>query len=75
MFRWLAASGNIQPLEMARTFNCGIGMVMITARANAGAVSKVLADNGEKVFTIGAVEDNRSTERVALQGIDSVWPC
>ncbi len=75
VFKWLAEAGKIDPQEMARTFNCGIGLVMIVGADHVDAVTKVLTDNGEQVFRIGAVEDNTSAERVHLLGAGSTWPC
>jgi len=75
VFRWLAEAGNIPPEEMARTFNCGIGLVLIVAAEHAEEVTKTLADSGEQVFRIGATEENRTKERVHLLGAGSVWPC
>ncbi len=74
VFRWLAQKGNIDPVEMARTFNCGIGLVVVAAPQYAEDVTKALADAGEKVFRMGAVEAG-GTERVVLEGMDTVWPC
>jgi phosphoribosylformylglycinamidine cyclo-ligase len=75
VFRWLAKAGNIDAHEMARTFNCGIGMILIVAPAQVDAITKILADNGEKVFRIGEMEANSSAERVVLDGVDRGWPC
>jgi len=75
VFRWLASSGAIDPMEMARTFNCGIGLVAIVASEHAEEIIKILTSAGEKVFRIGEVELNRSEQRVTLEGADSVWPC
>ncbi len=75
IFKWLAEKGKISGMEMARTFNCGIGMVVIVAPDKAEDVIKILTDAGEKVFRIGEVEKNLSASRVSLQGLDSNWPC
>ena len=75
VFRWLAEAGNIDPHEMARTFNCGIGLVLIVAAEHADEISAVLTGEGEQVFRIGAVEANSTAERVHLLGAGSVWPC
>lgn len=75
VFRWLAQAGNIDAHEMARTFNCGIGLVVIVAPEHANEISKILTDGGEKTFCIGEVEANASAERVKLQNTDKVWPC
>ena len=56
LMAWLQAQGAIEPGEMARTFNCGVGMVVVAAAADAVEVAAVLEAAGETVFTIGAVE-------------------
>lgn len=75
VFHWMAKTGKIDAEEMARTFNCGIGMVVIVASSHAEEITKILTAAGEKVFRIGEVEANRSAHRVTLQGADEVWPC
>jgi phosphoribosylformylglycinamidine cyclo-ligase len=75
VFRWLAKAGNIDPQEMARTFNCGIGLVMIVDEKHAHDVSNILNDAGEKTFRIGTVEKNTTQERVILENTNKVWPC
>jgi phosphoribosylformylglycinamidine cyclo-ligase len=56
VFRWLAEQGGIGDAEMLRTFNCGIGMVLVVAGSRVAAVTKALEDGGEAVYRIGAVE-------------------
>ncbi|WP_235839865.1 phosphoribosylformylglycinamidine cyclo-ligase, partial [Derxia lacustris] len=56
VFDWLQANGNVADDEMHRVFNCGIGMVIVVAPADAAAVSATLAAGGETVFTIGRIE-------------------
>ena len=56
VFKLLQEGGRIAPEEMARTFNCGIGMAVIVAADDAAAVGKALADAGESVSEIGRVE-------------------
>lgn len=75
VFSWLAKAGNIDAQEMARTFNCGIGMVVIVGADHADEVTALLTDSGEQVFRIGAVEENRTAHRVNLLGAGTVWPC
>lgn len=62
LFTWLQKEGNITPLEMYKTFNCGIGMVVIVAKEHAGAAKKQLQDMGESVFEIGIVRTQRAGE-------------
>ena len=56
LFAFLQEGGAIAPEEMARTFNCGIGMVVIVAASDADAVTARLQDCGEGAFVIGRVE-------------------
>jgi phosphoribosylformylglycinamidine cyclo-ligase len=55
LMAFLQAQGNIEPGEMARTFNCGIGMAVIVASADADAVAEALGAAGETVFRIGSI--------------------
>eukprot|EP00128_Syssomonas_multiformis_P013382 Colp12_sorted_trinity150504_noHs@15541 len=53
VFQWLQKLGGIAPIELARTFNCGIGMVLIVEASKADAVMAGLKARGEPVFRIG----------------------
>ncbi len=75
VFKWLAKTASIDSHEMARTFNCGLGLVVIVGREHAEEVSKILTNAGERVFRIGEVETNLSEHRVTLQGLSANWPC
>ncbi len=75
VFKWLAEKSGASSLEMARTFNCGVGMIVVVAPDHADETAKLLTDAGEKVFRIGEVEKNLSATRVVLQGMDACWPC
>jgi phosphoribosylformylglycinamidine cyclo-ligase len=55
VFEWLARTGNIAAAEMQRTFNCGIGMVIMAEAAQADAVLRSLRAAGEDARLIGAV--------------------
>ncbi|HEY6529600.1 MAG TPA: phosphoribosylformylglycinamidine cyclo-ligase [Cellvibrionaceae bacterium] len=55
IFNWLQKSGNINQDEMYRTFNCGIGMVIIVPVDVADAVSEFLSNEGETVYNLGQV--------------------
>jgi len=55
LMAFLQAQGNIEPKEMARTFNCGIGMVAIVAAEAVADVCRALEAAGETVFEIGEV--------------------
>jgi phosphoribosylformylglycinamidine cyclo-ligase len=55
VFEWLARAGNIEPLEMYRTFNCGIGMVAIVPASHADEALRTLRELGETAWCIGEV--------------------
>jgi phosphoribosylformylglycinamidine cyclo-ligase len=63
VFHWLADVGRIPDAEMARTFNCGIGMMAVVASEDAGAVADAFASAGEVVYTIGCVGSGKSETR------------
>jgi len=55
VFSWLAREGQIEQAEMLRTFNCGVGMVVVAAREKADALIDGLGQSGETVFTLGEI--------------------
>ncbi len=55
LMAFLQAQGNIEPGEMARTFNCGIGMALVVAPGNVAAVTAALEQAGETVHRIGEI--------------------
>jgi phosphoribosylformylglycinamidine cyclo-ligase len=62
IFAWLQEHGKVDDAEMARTFNCGIGMVVIVAKAHAEAARAHLQASGENVFTIGEIRARATDE-------------
>ena len=55
VFAWLAEAGGIAEAEMLKTFNCGIGLVVVVAADRAGALASLLAEAGETVVPLGRV--------------------
>jgi phosphoribosylformylglycinamidine cyclo-ligase len=55
LFAWLQATAGIDDSEMNRTFNNGIGMVVVVDAANADATAATLRASGESVHTIGVI--------------------
>ncbi|TLZ52423.1 MAG: phosphoribosylformylglycinamidine cyclo-ligase [Gammaproteobacteria bacterium] len=55
VFDWLQKAGRIESTEMYRTFNCGLGMVVIVPPEHAGAAVKFLAARGETATIVGEV--------------------
>jgi phosphoribosylformylglycinamidine cyclo-ligase len=56
IFGWLAATGGIEAAEIARTFNCGIGMLVITPPESVDTVTDAMTQAGETVHRIGVLE-------------------
>jgi phosphoribosylaminoimidazole synthetase len=61
VFAWLAKTGGVAPIEMKRTFNCGVGMILVVASGQAAQVAAVLQQEGEHVMTIGRIVPRRET--------------
>ena len=57
VFNWLQTRGGIEEQEMLRTFNCGIGMVILVAAESADEISRALAAAGESVCRLGTVTE------------------
>ncbi|MBY0225797.1 MAG: phosphoribosylformylglycinamidine cyclo-ligase [Hyphomicrobium sp.] len=55
VFGWLAKAGRLDDAEMLRTFNCGIGMIVIAERGHVGDVMQALTDAGEAPVLLGAI--------------------
>jgi phosphoribosylformylglycinamidine cyclo-ligase len=68
VFKWLASEGNIAESEMLRTFNCGIGMIVIAAPKDAAAVAQAFTQAGEQAITIGSVMRASGEARVVYDG-------
>ncbi|MBE9527370.1 MAG: phosphoribosylformylglycinamidine cyclo-ligase [Proteobacteria bacterium] len=69
VFNWLQEQGNIETTEMYRTFNCGIGMVVVVAAEDKQQTIKLLEQQGETVFTLGQIEtSSEKTPSVSISG-------
>jgi phosphoribosylformylglycinamidine cyclo-ligase len=53
IFKLLQDLGKVSDLEMRRTFNCGIGMVVVVAKEDANEISELLKNNNQQVYQIG----------------------
>lgn len=62
IFDWLQEQGQVEFKEMHRTFNCGIGMVVIVSQADAEQAKAHLQAQGETVFTIGQIRTREGDE-------------
>ncbi len=74
VFKWLASEGGIAQNEMLRTFNCGIGMIVIAAPKDAAAVMQAFASAGEQAVSLGSVVRTANAPRVVYDGtLDLAW--
>ena len=62
LFHWLREQGNVAEQEMYRTFNCGIGMVVIVAASDADKAISQLQAAGESVTRIGVIRARNNDE-------------
>jgi len=62
LFHWLREGGNVAEQEMFRTFNCGIGMVVIVSAQDADAAIRHLQSEGETVSRIGVIRARKGDE-------------
>ncbi len=62
LFDWLREQGNVAPQEMYRTFNCGIGMVVILSAGDTPAALNHLEAAGESAWVIGAIQARSGDE-------------
>jgi len=74
VFQWLAQQGEMEDRELARTLNCGIGMVAIVDPGAANTVQQSLNEAGETVYRIGVIKpapgDSRDT---VIAATDTAW--
>jgi phosphoribosylformylglycinamidine cyclo-ligase len=69
---WLASRGVSLP-EMARVFNCGLGMVVVVAGADAPTALAALTEAGETATIVGRVEVASGSERVHIKNLGAAW--
>ncbi|MBV9250282.1 MAG: phosphoribosylformylglycinamidine cyclo-ligase [Acetobacteraceae bacterium] len=56
VFVWLAHAGGVEPAEMLRVFNCGIGMALVVAGPDRDAAMQLLQNETEQVIDLGRIE-------------------
>ena len=75
VFRWLAETAGLSRGELARVFNCGLGMIAIVEPGRVDEISRVLAEAGETVYRVGRViprpADGAGT---LLLNTETAWP-
>ncbi len=74
VFAWLAQAGTLEAADMAKTFNCGIGMVVVAEASEADKIVAVLKENGETAYKIGFVarRDSAETPQVIIENAGSL---
>jgi phosphoribosylformylglycinamidine cyclo-ligase len=68
VFKWLMETGNIEIMEMLRTFNCGVGMVVVVDSHDAPKTIEILKEHGEHATIIGKIIP-RNTHAVEISGL------
>ncbi|MDB5511442.1 MAG: phosphoribosylformylglycinamidine cyclo-ligase, partial [Enterovirga sp.] len=68
VFGWLAEAGGVAGTEMLRTFNCGVGMVVVAARDSADEVAAALEAAGERPLVLGRLAERGAGEAVVYSG-------
>mmetsp|Transcript_56347 Transcript_56347/g.159937 ORF Transcript_56347/g.159937 Transcript_56347/m.159937 type:complete len:1764 (-) Transcript_56347:90-5381(-) len=74
VFRWLAAVGKIRSKELASTFNCGLGMVLVVAAENAERVMDLLHQEREEPVLVGElVARSPGSHVMEVEGAEGAW--
>lgn len=69
VFSWLAKTGGVEAHEMLRTFNCGVGMIVVVPADKAELVAETLKAEGETVVTLGRmIARDADQQGVVYQG-------
>lgn len=63
IFHWLQTQGNVSTHEMYRTFNCGVGMIIVLPQAHVESALKILTAAGEKAWQIGMIGASTPNEQ------------
>lgn len=73
VFAWLQKAGNVSSAEMARAFNCGVGMIIVVDPAEEAAVRTGLEAQGETVYRVGELRARAEGEEGCVLGGLSSW--
>jgi phosphoribosylformylglycinamidine cyclo-ligase len=74
VFAWLARVGGVEPEEMLRVFNCGIGMCLVVEPEKLDAAIAMLKEHGETAHRIGRIEAGEGEAEVRMEGLSPAWP-
>ncbi|OCF75364.1 phosphoribosylamine-glycine ligase [Kwoniella mangroviensis CBS 8886] len=67
IWKWLMKTGQVEAKEMVRTFNCGVGMVIVVDSTKVDSALQSLAENGEKGWVIGKVVQGKGVKYTGLE--------
>ena len=66
IFKWLMATGNVERSEMYRTFNCGVGMMVVVKPELAAQTIELLNAAGEQAFELGEIRAGEAEQVVQI---------
>ncbi len=67
VFEWLQQNGNVEQMEMFRTFNCGIGMVVVVPENKAESIMQTLKENGTVAWQLGHIESSSDAAAIRFE--------
>ena len=67
VFEWLQQNGNVEQMEMFRTFNCGIGMVVVVSEKDAEHILQTLKENNTEAWRLGHIESSSGAAEVRFE--------
>jgi len=73
VFGWLARTGGVEASEMLRTFNCGLGMLIVVAPDAVDTVTAALRTCGETPIVAGTIEPRDGGDAVIFDGLSQTW--
>ncbi|MFT6733146.1 MAG: phosphoribosylformylglycinamidine cyclo-ligase [Polaribacter sp.] len=66
IFNWLQKNGNVEQMEMYKTFNCGVGMVLVIANEDLENALNLLNELGETAWHIGQIKQQTDGQQVSF---------
>ncbi len=69
MFSWMQDAGSLDDADMLKTFNCGIGLVLVVQKEQCDDVAALLEQSGERVMRIGTLEEANGAPYVEYQSL------
>ncbi len=74
IFKWLKKLGNLESSDLARTLNCGIGMVVICDPKHVDDIENSLISTGENVYRIGEIKKQKQSDiSIVLNNLSASW--